>query len=174
MIRSTTRGVAAFACLCVLAACGPGTGGNGPAATRKLTPAEMVAQVRASGRLGKELDVQPLRDPQVEDLRAAATAAETRGDVAAANRALGQALQLVPNDPDLIQWQSELALSTRQWAQAEQLATLSFQKGPKLGGLCRRSWSTIRFAREARGDAAGATEAQQHVPNCAVKPPVRM
>lgn len=174
MIRSLSRIVVAAAVCSVLAACGPSTGGNGAGATRKLTPAEMLVQVRASGQLGRELDVQPLRDPQVEDLRAAATAAESRGDIASANRAIAQALQLVPHDPDLIQWQAELALVSRQWAQAEQLATLSFQKGPKLGGLCRRSWSTIRFAREARGDAAGATQAQQHVPGCAVTPPVRM
>lgn len=159
------------AALCLLlAACDP----SGGSATRKITPAEMVAQVRAAGELGNELDVQPLRDPQVEDLRAAATAAETRGDAAGANRALAQALQLVPNDPDLLQWQAEIALGAREWAQAEQLATLSFGKGPKLGGLCRRSWTTIRFAREARGDAAGAAQAQQRVPGCAVTPPVRM
>lgn len=158
----------------VLSACGPSTSGNGSGAMRKLTPAEMVAQVRASGQLGRELDVQPLRDPQVEDLRAAATAAEMRGDMVAANGAIAQALQLVPNDPDLIQWQAELALSARNWPQAEQLATRSFQKGPKLGGLCRRNWSTIRFARDARGDSAGAMQAQQQVPGCAVTPPVRM
>ncbi len=161
------------ACL-VLVACGPASNSTSSGATHKLTPTEMLAQVRASGELGRELDVQPLRDPQVEDLRAAATAAEARGDTAGANRALVQALQLVPNDPDLIQWQAELALVTRQWPQAEELATLSFNKGPKLGGLCRRNWSTIRFAREARGDSAGATQAQQHVPGCAVTPPVRM
>ncbi len=174
MIRSTPSVLmVAMACV-VLAACGPSSSSNGSNSTRKLTPSEMLAQVRASGQLGRELDVQPLRDPQVEDLRAVATAAETRGDSEAANRAIGQALQVVPNDPDLIQWQAELALSARNWSQAEQLATLSFQKGPKLGGLCRRNWSTIRFAREARGDTAGAAQAQQHVPGCAVTPPVRM
>ncbi len=159
------------AALCLLlAACDP-SGGN---ATRKLTPAEMVAQVRAAGELGNELDVQPLRDPQVEDLRAAAKAAEARGNAAEANSALAHALRLVPNEPDLLQWQAELALGARDWAQAEQLAAQSFAKGPKLGGLCRRSWTTIRFAREARGDATGAAQAQQQVPGCAVTPPVRM
>ncbi|KFN43080.1 tetratricopeptide repeat protein [Arenimonas oryziterrae] len=153
-----------------LSACSSG----GTATTRKLTPVEMLAQVRAAGQIGIELDVQPLRDPQVEDLRQTATQAEGRGDFDGASRSLSQALTLVPNDPDLLQWQAELALVTRNWAQAEQIATLSYNKGPKLGGLCRRSWTTIRFAREARGDAAGAAQAQQRVPGCAVTPPVRM
>lgn len=174
MIRFVPRALVLVSACLLLVACGPSTNGNGSTATHKLTPSEMLAQVRASGELGRELDVQPLRDPQVEDLRAAATSAEARGDIVGANRALAQALQLVPNDPDLIQWQAELALVLRQWPQAEELAMLSFQKGPKLGGLCRRNWSTIRFAREARGDSAGATQAQQRVPGCAVTPPVRM
>jgi hypothetical protein len=149
------------------------SGGDSTAATRVLTPSDMLAQVRASGRMGNELDVQPWRDPQVEDLRAAATAAESRGDNAAADKALQHALQLSPDEPELLQWRAELALLRRDWAQAEQLAARSFDKGPKLGGLCRRSWSTIRFAREARADAANAAIAQQRIATCAVTPPPR-
>jgi Flp pilus assembly protein TadD len=140
----------------------PGSGNN------------LVAQVRAAGQLGIELDVQPLRDPQVEDLRNTATQAEGRGDYAAAQRALAQALLLTPNDPDILQWQAELALAMRQWAQAEQSATRSYEKGPKLGGLCRRNWMTIKFATEARGNAAAAAQAQQRMAACKVPPPTRM
>ena len=157
----------------VLAAC-DSTGGNATTSTtRKLTPAEMLAQVRASGKLGNELDVQPWRDPQVEDLRQVATAAEARADTAAADQALQAALGIATDDPDLLQWRAELALLRRDWAQAEQLALRSFEKGPKLGGLCRRNWSTAQYAREARGDVAGMGQAQQRVASCAVTPPPR-
>ena len=156
-----------------LAGCDSTGGSTTTSATRKLTPAEMLAQVRASGKLGNELDVQPWRDPQVEDLRLAATAAESRGDVAAADQALQGALGIATDDPDLLQWRAELALLRRDWAQAEQLALRSYEKGPKLGGLCRRNWSTAQYAREARGDVAGMGQAQQRVASCAVTPPPR-
>lgn len=161
-----------IACL-GLTACG-GSGSSNTSATKKLSPADMLVQVRAAGQTGNELDVQPLHDPQVEDLRMLAATAEARGDLATANRALAHALRLAPDDPDLLQWQAELALLSRDWGQSEQLAARSFEKGPKLGGLCRRSWMTIHFARQARGDTVNATQAQQQVATCAVTPPVRM
>ena len=135
---------------------------------------DLVMQVRAAGELGNELDVQPLRDPQVEDLRARASLAESRGDYAAAQRALTGALQLSPDDPGLLQWQAEIALASRDWAHADQWARQSYAKGPQLGGLCRRNWATIRFAAQARRDAAAAAEAQQRGTACKVAPPIRM
>jgi Flp pilus assembly protein TadD len=143
-------------------------------AVRKLTGAQMLAQVRAAGETGRELDVQPLRDPQVEDLRAMAAAAEQRGDYAAADAALVSALHISANDPDLTQWRAELALVRRDWSGAEKLALESYDKGPKLGGLCRRNWTTLQLARESRGDTGNAAIAQQRVGQCAVNPPVRM
>jgi Flp pilus assembly protein TadD len=153
-----------------------GCGGSGsPAAgVRKLSGAQMLAQVRAAGETGRELDVQPLRDPQVEDLRAMAAAAEQRGDYAAADAALVSALHISANDPDLTQWRAEIALVRRDWSGAEKLALESYDKGPKLGGLCRRNWTTLQLARESRGDTGNAAIAQQRVGQCAVNPPVRM
>lgn len=144
------------------------------AVTRPGSGADLLQQVRSAGQLGDELDVQPLRDPRVEDLRASATQAEARGDYAAAGKLLAQAAVLTPEDPDLLQWQAELALVTRDWSQAEQLATRSFEKGPKLGGLCRRNWTTLQLAAQARGNAVQATQAQQRVAGCTVAPPIRM
>jgi uncharacterized protein HemY len=155
-----------------LTACGSGTGNT--SLTHRLTSAQMLAQVRAAGQIGAELDVQPLRDPQVEDLRASATESERRGDYAAAAATLTRALAIMPNDPDLLQWQAELALASKDWQQADQYATRSFEKGPKLGGLCRRSWATRQFARQAMGDNVNAAAAQQQIGKCAVPPPVRM
>ncbi len=133
-----------------------------------------VAAVRAAGVNGNELEVQPLRDPQVEDLRVQAEAQEAKRELKQANATLDRALVLSPGDPDLLQWKAELALLGRAWAAAEQLASDSFQKGPKLGGLCRRNWTTIAFARQGRGDAAGAAVARGQVDSCTVAPPVRM
>ena len=142
--------------------------------TKPGSSESMLLQVRAAGQVGNELDVQPLRDAQVEDLRTMAMQAENRRDFAAAQRALSQALLITPDDPDLLQWQAELALVTRKWVQAEQLAMRSYDKGPKLGGLCRRNWTTILFASQARGDVAAAAQAQQRVAACTVAPPTRM
>lgn len=173
--HSHTLGIA-LACS-LLAACGGSTSGNladARPATRALGSAEMLQHVRSAGEVGDELDVQPLRDPRVEDLRAAASHAEARGDYAGAARHLAQAAQLTPDDPDLLQWQAEMALVARDWANAERLATQSWDRGPKLGGLCRRNWATRRFSAEARGDQAGSAQAQQQVAACKVAPPVRL
>lgn len=162
--------------LCALAACsatGAGAARGTPANARMGAGPALLQQVRAAGRLGNELDVQPLRDPQVEDLRAVATAAESRGDYAAAQGALAKALQISPQDPDLLQWQAEMALVGHDWAGAQAFATQSWERGPKSGGLCRRNWTTIRFAAEARSDATGAGQAQERAAACAIAPPNR-
>lgn len=172
-------GFAASALLaCLLSACTAGTSSgiseSAPPAVKPASGNAMLEQVRAAGQIGNELDVQPLRDPQVDDLRAVAQAAETRGDFAGAGRSLAQALALSPEDPDLLQWQAELALVARNWSEASRLATRSYERGPKLGGLCRRNWTTIALAAEAQSDAASAASARQRVAACAVPPPTRM
>jgi len=168
------RAALAMAMSGVLCACG-GTAAthDAPASARMGAGPVLLQQVRAAGAMGRELDVQPLRDPQVEDLRASATAAEARGDYAGAQRALGQALQISPKDPDLLQWQAEMALVGHDWVHAQEYARQSWELGPKLGGLCRRNWTTLRLAAEARSDAATAGEAQRQAAACAVAPPAR-
>ena len=161
----------------LLAGCGGSTSSaltESTTTTRASNLNNALAQVRAAGVIGNELEVRPLRDPQVEDLRSAATRAEERGDFAAANGILTQALLITPDDPELLQWQAELALVGHNWAQAEQLATRSYAKGPQLGGLCRRNWTTLRITAQARGDGAAAAQAQQRVSVCTVAPPTRM
>lgn len=169
-------GLTALACA-ALAACTASTSSGLTESSPGIRPSpgnDLLQQVRAAGQFGNELDVQPLRDPQVEDLRGAASQAEGRGDYAGAQGAVTQALTLAPNDPDLLQWQAELALATHDWTQAEQWATRSYDRGPKIGGLCRRNWTTIRLAAEARNNAAAAAQAQQRVAACTVAPPTRM
>lgn len=137
-------------------------------------PSALVAAVRAAGQSGVELEVQPLRDPQVEDLRHRAEALEAAGRYREADAALVQALALVPDDPELLQWRAELALLRRAWDEAVGHANASYLRGPRLGGLCRRNWTTIELVRERQQHAEAAEAARRQRESCTVAPPVRM
>lgn len=157
-----------------LAGCGAGTPSAPPRKKARADVAALVASVREAGVQGVELEVQPLRDPQVEDLRHLARDQEAAGEYRAAAASLDRALLVVPGDPDLLQWQAELALLRRVWSKAEAFANQSYENGPKLGGLCRRNWLVIHHARRLSGQAAGAAVALRQVDACTVAPPVRM
>ena len=67
-------------------------------------PEQIVAEIRGAGALEKgELDVQPLRDPMVEDLRVQATQFESARRYPDAAAALDMALGIAPQDPALLQ-----------------------------------------------------------------------
>ena len=159
-----------------LAGCsgGPSSPSAGRGTKKSADAATTVAAIRAVGKSGAELDVQPLRDPQVQDLRDHAESFEAQGKTRQAEALVDQALAISVEDPDLLQWKAELAVYRKDWAGAETLATRSYERGPKLGGLCRRNWATIQHARGVRGDAAGAATAKQKIDACTVMPPVRM
>ena len=156
----------------LLSACGASVPKNGRGVVA-LTPDAMVAQVRLSGLQGSDLTVAPLRDPQVEDLRSTATQAEARKDISSAQAAIDLALKISVMDPDLLQWQAELFLLKKNWSYAESFALLSYEKGPKLGALCRRNWKTLSFVRTAKNDVAGAQRAELQIKQCTVVPPPR-
>ncbi|HEY2346959.1 MAG TPA: tetratricopeptide repeat protein [Xanthomonadaceae bacterium] len=138
------------------------------------SPREMLAQVRTSGAADPQsLEVQPLRDPRVADLRARADRFEAQSDYVGAAQAIAQALALDPGDPELLQQSAEFALYRGDWTQAGAFAQQSFERGPKVGSLCRRNWSTLRFVRQAHGDAAGVQEALAQATACNVEPPAR-
>ncbi|WP_374604869.1 tetratricopeptide repeat protein [Arenimonas sp.] len=173
--RVAVLGLALTLAACASAPAGPSSSAGAAAGkAARVSPAGLVAQVRAAGEQGHELEVQPLRDPQVEDLRAQAQAQEAAGKPRAAFETLDRALAISPDDPDLLQWQAELALLRRAWEQAETLAARSFAVGPKLGGLCRRNWATIGHARTMRGADEAAATAHRQGESCTVAPPVRM
>lgn len=158
-----------------LAACTPAPEStNARVRTQKPLPAQLLATVREAGTSGVELEVQPLRDSQIEDLRASALALEVAGKIQKADAQLQKALLLSPEDPELVQWRAELALLQSHWLQAEQLASASYERGPKLGGLCRKNWTTVEVSRMARKDASGAEVARQQRALCTIAPPVRM
>ena len=127
----------------LLAACGTAP----PAPQRWVGPAPemVVAEIRAVGKTAPdELDVQPLRDPMVEDLREQAVAAERARRPADAAAALDKALALSPEDPALLQERAEVAVLQQDLAGAATLARRAFDIGAKVGPLCRRHWVTIR------------------------------
>lgn len=136
----------------------------------KVAPEQrLAAAISASaGADDRELAVQPLRDPQVQDLREAATAAIAARNYAAAAEALNQALLIVADDPAVLQERAEVALLQADNERAETLAKRAFDLGSKVGPLCRRHWATIEQARLARGLAQDAASAHAQIAGCTV------
>ena len=165
-----------FSCVCLLfAACS--TTPLAPPPTAALTnasPEAMVATIRAAaGNDERELAVQPLRDPMVEDLRQSATRLEAQQHYLEAAVALDKALAIVPEDPALLQERAEAALLLKDPATAEGLARRAYGLGAKVGPLCRRHWTTVRQTRLLAGDAAGAAQALTQIEACKVAGPNR-
>ncbi|WP_255470602.1 hypothetical protein [Pseudoxanthomonas sp. 3HH-4] len=120
-----------------------------PVARDPMTPEQRVAAIHAAaGDDDRELAVQPLRDPQVEDLREQAQQARAAGNVSAAAEALNQALLLVPEDPAVLQERAEVALLQGDFPRADTLAQRAFELGSQVGPLCRQHWETVRQVRQ--------------------------
>ncbi|MET1161216.1 MAG: hypothetical protein ABWY48_01665 [Pseudoxanthomonas sp.] len=129
----------------------------------------LAAAVSASkGADDRELAVQPLCDPQVQDLRETAAAAVAARNYAAAAEALNQALLIVADDPAVLQERAEVALLQADDERAETLAKRAFDLGSKVGPLCRRHWAVIEQARLARGLAQDAASAHTQIAGCTV------
>src|SRR5690606_24187225 len=138
----------------VLAACASQPVAPPQSSLTAATPQQQVAAVRAAAGDGEgELAIQPLRDPKVEDLRAKAERLESQQYYREAAAALDQALEIVPDDPALLQERAEAALLLGEHAQAEALARRAFATGSQVGPLCRRHWATIEQSRLLEGDA---------------------
>ena len=162
-----------FACL-LLAACSTTPPVRPSVALTDASPEAMVAAIRAAaGNDERELAVQPLRDPMVEDLRQSATRLEAQRHYAEAAAALDKALTIVPEDPALLQERAEVALLLKDPLAAEALARRAYGLGAKVGPLCRRHWTTVRQTRLLAGDAAGAAQALTQVEACKVAGPNR-
>lgn len=107
---------------------------------------QLVAEIRAAGAFEKgELDVQPLRDPMVEDLRMQAVQFESARRYPDAAAALDKALAIAPEDPALLQERAEIAVLQKNLDKAAALARDAYALGGKVGPLCRRHWATIRL-----------------------------
>src|SRR3546814_6495974 len=106
------------------------------------------SDLAAAGDGDGELAIQPLRDPKVENLREKAQRLETQQYYAEAARTLDQALEIVPDDPALLQERAEAALLLGDHAKAEALARRAFTNGSQVGPLCRRHWRSEEHTSE--------------------------
>ena len=136
-----------------------------------------VAAIRAAATAdAHELDVQPLRDPQVEDLREQAAGLESRRLFSAAADVLDGALVINPGDPALLQERAEIALLLHRLPEAERHARRAFAAGSGVGPLCRRHWETIAQVRASLAtpvDVQGAADARRQRDACTVAAPNR-
>lgn len=161
--------LAATAASLLLSACVSAPPTAPPVAVDSTTPAQrMTAVEQIAGVDDTELTVQPLRDPQVEDLRESAIAKRGAGDLAGAAEALNEALLQVENDPGILQERAEIALLQADWARAETLARKALDLGSRTGPLCRRHWATIEQSRLARAEKENAVSAHAQIEGCTV------
>lgn len=139
-------------------------------ATPEVAPEIRLANVVAAskGADDRELAVQPLRDPEAQDLREDAVAAIAARDYPAAAAALNQALLITPDDPAILQERAEVALLQAEYERAETLAKRAFDLGSRVGPLCRRHWATIEQARLARSLLEDAASAHAQIEACTV------
>lgn len=168
--RTLAMGAALLVAGCATAPPEPPT----PVGPPPLTATQIVAATEAAGRDGIELVVTPLVDPHVKDLRERAEKAQAANRPQRADRELLKALEITPDDPDLLQWRAELAVLRDAREEAEALAKRSIALGPKSGPLCRRNWTLVKLLREARGEAENAASAAAMLERCTIAPPVRM
>ena len=163
---------ATLAIVLAMTACTTSGASNDPVspAVPKVAPEQRLANViaAAKGADDRELAVQPLRDPQVQDLREDAVAAIAARNYPAAAEALNQALLIAANDPAILQERAEVALLQAEDERAETLAKRAFDLGSKVGPLCRRHWATIEQARLARGLQQDAASAHTQIEACTV------
>ena len=151
-----------------------------PAPAPRFDTASIVAAVHAAGMpVATEVEVQPLQDAAVADLREQARRDTEAGRVAAAEAALDRALAENPRDPFVLQERAELALLGQHIDAAFEFATRARAAGPTVGPLCRRTREAllqIERLRAANGDAAATARADALARDrdaCTVKPPPR-
>lgn len=173
--RASLAALVAF----VLAACA-GTrlappSGNPTALPGGVTPAELVAAIRAAGTAADdELAVQPLRANEVEDHRRRAAALEAEGRYRDAAAALDAALATHDADPTVLQERAEVAILLQDFAGATAFARRAIERGTDVGPLCRRHWATIEHAARATAQAQADIEhAKRQREACTVAPPAR-
>ncbi|GHA88854.1 tetratricopeptide repeat protein [Cognatilysobacter bugurensis] len=177
--------ITAAVSLLVLAACA--TRPTEPAAATAVdtnTRAEMVETIRAAGvATADELDVQPLREGAVEDLRERAAALQAQGQHEQAAAVLDEAIARHGDDPAVLQERAEAAVYIGDFDAAQRFTREAIDAGAQVGPLCRRHWSLIEQVALARAAAALATEqaafqaeadtARQAREACTVAPPAR-
>ena len=128
---------------------------------------EVEARVREPARQDSEgIQVFPLQNPAVKELLADASSAEKTGDYGQAASYLERALRIQPRDPEILQSMAEVQLQMRDYEQALNFASRSYDIGPRVGEICSRNWRTISVSREHLGDRPGSVEAEKKATVC--------
>lgn len=176
-MKMTFTALPLLAAAALLAACGsapsrPHVAGQGVPLDDER--AHMLAIIRSAGSdVDGSIQVQPLRDAAVSGLVERADAASRAGNADAAADALGEALELSGDAPDLLQELAEVEIARGNWLEAEALAVRSWYAGPKVGALCMRNWQTAAEVRRVLQDTVERDKALARKKACAVAPPVR-
>jgi hypothetical protein len=166
--------IAAAACSLLLAACSQPAPPAKAAAKPDRDPVAAVTAIRAAGaKVDSALEVKPLRDPAVDGLLKQARDLEAQAQPAQALDALRRAEKIAGPAPDILQFEAELLIQTRDWREAGEIAQKAYDSGPKVGAICARNQQTLVEVRSALGDAAGAAQAQQMVGACRQAAPAR-
>ena len=140
-----------------------------PVKDRGIDVDEVVREPAAEQGTG--LQVYPLQNEGVQDLAGQARQAEQAGEYDRAAAILQRALRLKPGDPELLQHMAEVQLQQKDYEQALNFASRSYDVGPRVGELCSRNWRTIAVAREKLNDRTGAREAELRSRECAREKP---
>ena len=131
------------------------------------TPAEVQKQVREPARRDSAgVQVYPLQNQAVKALLADAAKAEERGDYDGAASSLERAMRIQPKDPEVLQSMAEIQLHKKDYQQALNFATRSYDEGARVGEICSRNWRTISVARGHLGDSGGASQAELRASQC--------
>ncbi len=109
-----------------------------------------------------EFQVELIRDAHVVEAIEASKQAEMRGDRAAAEAALRDAL----DDPEAKQRYAELLVARGAAAEGERLAREAWEASAKTGEWCARSWLTVAEARELQHAPNGARQARERAAEC--------
>lgn len=158
-----------------LSACNPAATIPDPLPPTPVPKHDWVQEIRRQAAAEKSyIEVLPLNDPAVADLRTAARRAESEQRYADVEITLAAALAMAPDDPELWQWRAENDLAEARWPDARRHARHSARIGPRLGALCVRNWLTLRAVAEETQDPAAAVRAQTRARACPVPMPVRL
>lgn len=162
--------IVATAILLALGACGAPRPPVSPPAEER--PIEQ--RVRApSADSGEELQVFGVRNPAVVALGRNALEAEQDGDLDRAESLLERALRIDGRDPAVLQQMAELQLVRGRLDQAASYAQRSFELGPQVGEICKRSLRTLIAVHERSAAWEEARRARDRLAACRVAPPER-
>ncbi|MFT3789728.1 MAG: tetratricopeptide repeat protein [Rudaea sp.] len=166
--------ILAVAAGALLSACSQPSPPAKAAAKPDRDPAAAVAAIRAAGsQLESAVEVKPLRDPAVDGLIKQARDLEAQAQPAPALDAVRRAEKIAGPAPDILQFEAELLIESREWREAGEVAQRAYDSGPKVGAICARNQQTLVEARSALGDAAGAEQARAQVVACKLAAPAR-